>query len=41
MSSISPDQLERVLRRARDTDDAAKRIAGAIELIEGVLADVG
>ena len=38
---ISSNQLERVLRRARDSDDAARRIAGAIELVEGVLEDLG
>lgn len=41
MSSIQPHELERVLRRSKDKDDAGRRIAGAIALIERVLQDIG
>ena len=41
MSSVTPDELARVLRRAEASDPLAVKIRSAMELIEGVLDDLG
>lgn len=41
MSYITAAELDRVLERAKDKDPLGRKIAEAMELIEGVLDDYG